>query len=597
MAVVSVNVEALRTVISTLKTARVSARGSAQDLIRILSQADTWVSELSSWTSGEADAWIGSTITYLQRRLDYAELLLTASGNTSLVVTFDASVLAQMDVAGVSADARAAVQAIAEGDVSALEAIMAKYCVETAEGLVFYDPQFASVFASSVSPSRVADMLVGLDGSESLDLAWFDGLLTDLAGMLAAGVTAMGDTDRRHVIASWAAVTNESSYVTVDASRREVEIPTKTPRIQALSLLLARGDWPGSFLSGVADGIRAREGEEGVEYWLGDGVGVRDPAVVDPETGQPVMVTDPVYGVWQAAVCYPEWFVATYMGDTVNVDFVSSGRNDPTDMFDTSSADVASALNDVFHRGFDQASYSALMSAVMAADIYRMMNGDEPIVMDQAQTIAKAMLLEDYRDPKLPVWVHAALDAISMIPVADCLADGLNAVFYWFEGDKANAALSAGAILIPGVFDLSGKAIRWGKKIYEFSQFVSDGFKPSGLMADLIASGAKFTPEDVIAITRTPKGNLVWLESGDKNSGLRQILNDHGGQFLTQGIAPHEVSDYIMTAVSQGRIIGVQGKGATPRTVYEFEYRGITRQVAIQVGSNGYIVGANPTSI
>ncbi|MDR2975545.1 MAG: hypothetical protein LBV00_12715 [Propionibacteriaceae bacterium] len=42
----------------------------------------------------------------------------------------------------------------------------------------------------------------------------------------------------------------------------------------------------------------------------------------------------------------------------------------------------------------------------------------------------------------------------------------MNAVFYWFEGDKANAALSAGAILIPGVFDLSGKAIRWGKEIY-----------------------------------------------------------------------------------------------------------------------------------
>ena len=49
--------------------------------------------------------------------------------------------------------------------------------------------------------------------------------------------------------------------------------------------------------------------------------------------------------------------------------------------------------------------------------------------------------------------------------------------------------------------------------------------------------------------------------------------------------------------VYQGNIVGTQGKRNPPRTVYEFVYNGQTQRIAIQVGSNGYIVGANPKSM
>ena len=48
-----------------------------------------------------------------------------------------------------------------------------------------------------------------------------------------------------------------------------------------------------------------------------------------------------------------------------------------------------------------------------------------------------------------------------------------------------------------------------------------------------------------------------------------------------------------MTAVSKGTIVGYQGKSTT-RPIYEVKYDGVIHQVAVTIGSNGYIVGANP---
>ncbi|MCR5587501.1 MAG: hypothetical protein K6F77_08210 [Lachnospiraceae bacterium] len=51
-----------------------------------------------------------------------------------------------------------------------------------------------------------------------------------------------------------------------------------------------------------------------------------------------------------------------------------------------------------------------------------------------------------------------------------------------------------------------------------------------------------------------------------------------------------------MQAVKSGTIVGYQGRGKG-RPIYEFIYEGKTRRIAISIGSNGYIVGANPKSI
>ncbi|MBQ6018055.1 MAG: hypothetical protein IJL19_09260 [Clostridiales bacterium] len=116
------------------------------------------------------------------------------------------------------------------------------------------------------------------------------------------------------------------------------------------------------------------------------------------------------------------------------------------------------------------------------------------------------------------------------------------------------------------------------------------------LIDEVISNGDKISPDKVVMITRDPKGRIVWLEEGNNSSGLQHIINEHGHEFNGKGISNDEIPDYVLEAVYQGNIVGTQGK-RNPRTVYEFVYNGVTQRIAVQVGSNGYIVGANPKSM
>jgi filamentous hemagglutinin len=46
-------------------------------------------------------------------------------------------------------------------------------------------------------------------------------------------------------------------------------------------------------------------------------------------------------------------------------------------------------------------------------------------------------------------------------------------------------------------------------------------------------------------------------------------------------------------AITSGKILGTQG---TTRTIYEVTFAGRLQYISIDIGNNGYIVGANPTS-
>ena len=74
------------------------------------------------------------------------------------------------------------------------------------------------------------------------------------------------------------------------------------------------------------------------------------------------------------------------------------------------------------------------------------------------------------------------------------------------------------------------------------------------------------------------------------------LYTPHGADFARHNITAEEIPQYIMTAVKYGTIIGYQGRGQG-RPIYEFKYEGIIRRIAITIGSNGYVVGANPKSV
>lgn len=116
------------------------------------------------------------------------------------------------------------------------------------------------------------------------------------------------------------------------------------------------------------------------------------------------------------------------------------------------------------------------------------------------------------------------------------------------------------------------------------------------LIDEVIANGWKISPNKVVAITRDPNDKIIWLEEGhlgEHPSGLAHILTEHGAQFNEKGISNSEIPQYLMIAVKYGTIVGYQGRGKG-RPIYEFEYKGKTHRVAITIGLNGYIVGANP---
>lgn len=121
----------------------------------------------------------------------------------------------------------------------------------------------------------------------------------------------------------------------------------------------------------------------------------------------------------------------------------------------------------------------------------------------------------------------------------------------------------------------------------------------AALISQLEAREENFSKSDVIAITKDSSGRITWLEKGhlgDRPSGLAHIIDAHGADFEKQNITQESIPQYLMTAVKYGTIVGYQGR-STGRPIYEFTYAGITRRVSITIGSNGYIVGANPQSM
>ena len=118
------------------------------------------------------------------------------------------------------------------------------------------------------------------------------------------------------------------------------------------------------------------------------------------------------------------------------------------------------------------------------------------------------------------------------------------------------------------------------------------------LVEQLLGEGIKVSPEKVVAITKTSGGGVVWLEEGVlagpgvRASGLAHIVESHGGEFALKGISEADIPDVLMRAAKAGTIVGYQGAGKG-RPIYEVAVNGRVLRIAMTIGDNGYIVGAN----
>ena len=113
------------------------------------------------------------------------------------------------------------------------------------------------------------------------------------------------------------------------------------------------------------------------------------------------------------------------------------------------------------------------------------------------------------------------------------------------------------------------------------------------LIGELVEAGVRVTPENVVGARRLADGGIAWLESGSSRAGLQHIIARHGEEFAARGIPEDRIADAVLDAVETGRVVGVQGR-PPGRPIYEFTFDGQMQRMAVTIGDNGFIVGANP---
>ena len=116
------------------------------------------------------------------------------------------------------------------------------------------------------------------------------------------------------------------------------------------------------------------------------------------------------------------------------------------------------------------------------------------------------------------------------------------------------------------------------------------------LIAELAASGVKHTAKNIITVGRV-LGKPVFLETGKDSAGLAHIIKGKATDFARKGVEVGEIPAVVMKAVTQGRLVGFQGTRGADRPILEIMHNGRPLRIAVQIGDNGFILGANPSSM
>jgi hypothetical protein len=93
-----------------------------------------------------------------------------------------------------------------------------------------------------------------------------------------------------------------------------------------------------------------------------------------------------------------------------------------------------------------------------------------------------------------------------------------------------------------------------------------------------------------VEIGKDANGKIIFLENGNSRAGLRHIVDAHGSDFANIGVPHDKIADLVFTAVIDGKVVGTQ----RTRPIYEVLFDGKIYRIAVSVGDNGFIVGANP---
>ena len=140
------------------------------------------------------------------------------------------------------------------------------------------------------------------------------------------------------------------------------------------------------------------------------------------------------------------------------------------------------------------------------------------------------------------------------------------------------------------------KTTTQGDAMREIAQKIKEQYQASrtdeekALIRELVESGKKCKPENIVLITKSESDGIIWLETGNKKAGLEHIANRHAKDFEARGIKPKDIPKFITEALKKGKIeetiTNEQGKTHLLK-IEEKQYK-------IAIGFNGYVVTAYP---
>ncbi|MGX1545195.1 virulence factor, partial [Streptomyces adustus] len=138
----------------------------------------------------------------------------------------------------------------------------------------------------------------------------------------------------------------------------------------------------------------------------------------------------------------------------------------------------------------------------------------------------------------------------------------------------------------------AGMGLRIAQAVAERAKIARAALDPK-LLEKLGNAGVKFDKANTIWVIEyaKPGVNLAWLEKGNVNAGLIHIIFRHAGEFATAGVRIEDIPALVSKALTEGTRVGTQGAG---RPIYEVVFNGKTQRLAISVGDNGFVIGANP---
>ncbi|MFB6930713.1 virulence factor, partial [Streptomyces noursei] len=149
-----------------------------------------------------------------------------------------------------------------------------------------------------------------------------------------------------------------------------------------------------------------------------------------------------------------------------------------------------------------------------------------------------------------------------------------------------------GAAQIGDPTSAAGMGFRIAAGVAERAKIARGDLDPK-LLERLQKAGVSFSRADTLWIIEYAKPGvpLAWLEKGNVKSGLVHILFRHAGEFAQVGVRVEDIPALVKKALTEGTRVGTQGEG---RTIFEVVFNGKSQRVAISVGDNGFVIGANP---